>query len=131
MEGAQNAVKRRAAQTGDLVLRAVKNNLTVLPESLFQLKELQGLDIWANRLSELPAAIDELDQLWELDVSKSCPMLSRFCPLPWLPQAALPKDLFRLGPKTGLSVANSSRGFVLCMSGSVHAASEGVDEKNP
>src|SRR5271165_5742242 len=53
------------------VLRAVKNNLTVLPKSLFQLKELQGLYIWANRLTELPAAIGELDQLEELDVSKN------------------------------------------------------------
>jgi internalin A len=43
----------------------------VLPKSLFQLKELQGLYIWANRLTELPADIGELDQLWELDVSKN------------------------------------------------------------
>src|SRR5271165_1754510 len=53
------------------VLRAVKNNLIVLPKSLLQLKELQGLYIWANRLTELPATIGELDQLEELDVSKN------------------------------------------------------------
>jgi internalin A len=45
--------------------------LTVLPKSLFQLKELQGLYVWANRLTELPAAIGELGQLYELDVSKN------------------------------------------------------------
>jgi internalin A len=53
------------------VLRAVRNQLTVLPEFLFQFKELQGLYVWRNLLTEVPATIGELRQLERLDVSKN------------------------------------------------------------
>ena len=53
------------------VLRAFRNQLTALPKSLIELKELQGLYIWRNLLTQLPADIGELGQLDRLDVSKN------------------------------------------------------------
>jgi internalin A len=76
------------------VLRAVRNQLTVLPESLVQLKELRGLYIWRNRLTELPDDIGELGQLDKLDVSKNC-------------LGALPESIGRLSQLRGLYAQNN------------------------
>jgi internalin A len=76
------------------VLRAVRNQLTVLPESLIQLKELRGLYIWRNRLTELPDDIGELGQLDKLDVSKNC-------------LGALPESIRRLSQLRGLYAQNN------------------------
>ena len=48
-----------------------ENQLTELPESLFQLTQLQTLDLSENQLTELPESLGQLTQLQTLDLSEN------------------------------------------------------------